>query len=481
MQKLQNYIAGKFVDPVGTEWIDVYEPATGAVYAHLPASGAEDVRLAYESAKSAFPAWSGMSAEKRSAYLYKLADLIERDLERLAEAESRDTGKPIGVARAVDIPRAAANFRFFAGAILHSDSSAHDTDGQAINYTLRKPRGVAGLISPWNLPLYLLSWKIAPAIATGNTCLAKPSEVTPMTAFLLAELVAEAGIPPGVVNIVHGLGDPCGKAIVEHPNIPTISFTGSTAVGKWIGSTAGGMLKRISLELGGKNPNVIFADAELDQAVDTACRGAFSNQGQICLCGSRILVEESIAETFTSKLVERTKAIRLGDPLDSDVEFGALVSAEHQAKVAGAVDRARELGGEVLIGGNRFTPKNPRCASGYYYEPTIIRGLDMDCDVQQDEIFGPVVSITTFKDESDAVRLANNTSFGLASMIWTSDVSRALRVAQAIDAGIVWVNCWMLRDLRTPFGGAKASGVGREGGTDALRFFTEPKNVCVKI
>jgi aminomuconate-semialdehyde/2-hydroxymuconate-6-semialdehyde dehydrogenase len=481
MQKLQNYIAGSFVDPVGTEWIDVYEPATGAVYAQLPASGAEDVRLAYESAMSAFPAWSGMPAERRSAYLYKLADLIERDLERLAEAESRDTGKPIGVARAVDIPRAAANFRFFAGAILHSDSSAHDTDGQAINYTLRKPRGVAGLISPWNLPLYLLSWKIAPAIATGNTCVAKPSEVTPMTAFLLAELVAEAGIPSGVVNIVHGLGDPCGKAIVEHQNIPTISFTGSTTVGKWIGSTAGGMLKRISLELGGKNPNVIFADADIDQAVDTACRGAFSNQGQICLCGSRILVEESIADTFTSKLVERTKAIRLGDPLDSGVEFGALVSSEHQAKVAAAVDRARELGGEVLIGGNRFTPNNPRCSGGYYYEPTIIRGLDMDCDVQQDEIFGPVVSITTFKDESDAVRLANNTSFGLASMIWTRDVSRSHRVAQAIDAGIVWVNCWMLRDLRTPFGGAKASGVGREGGIDALRFFTEPKNVCIKI
>lgn len=481
MQKLQNYIAGKLVDPATDNWLDVYEPATGEVYAKLPASDEVDVGRAYEAARDAFPQWSGTPAEQRASYLYALADAIDRNLDRLAEAESRDTGKPIGVAKTVDIPRAAANFRFFAGAILHSESASHDTDGQAINYTLRSPRGIAGLISPWNLPLYLLSWKIAPAIATGNTCVAKPSEVTPMTAFMLAELIDEVGIPQGVVNIVHGLGDPCGKAIVEHPGIPTISFTGSTAVGKWIGSTAGGMLKRISLELGGKNPNVIFADADLDQAVETACRGAFSNQGQICLCGSRIIVEDSIADAFTQKLVERTKAIKLGDPADTGVEFGALVSQEHLAKVAGAVDRARELGGEVLTGGDRFTPDSERCASGYFYQPTVIRGLDMSCDVQQNEIFGPVVTVTSFKDEAEAIRLANDTSFGLASMIWTGDGSRAHRVAKAIDAGIVWVNCWMLRDLRTPFGGAKASGVGREGGNDALRFFTEPKNVCIKF
>ncbi|PHQ82008.1 MAG: 2-hydroxymuconic semialdehyde dehydrogenase [Phycisphaera sp.] len=481
MKKLQNYIAGEFVNPVDGEWLDVFEPATGKVYTQSPASTGADVQHAYEAAQSAFPEWSGFTAERRAGYMYTLADLIERDLTRLTKAESCDTGKPIGVARTVDIPRAAANFRFFAGAILHSESTSHDTDGQAINYTLRKPRGVAGLISPWNLPLYLLSWKIAPAIATGNTCVAKPAEVTPMTAYLLGELITEAGFPPGVVNIVHGLGDPCGKAIVEHQNIPTISFTGSTAVGKWIGATAGGMLKRVSLELGGKNPNIIFADADLDQAVENACRGAFSNQGQICLCGARILVEESIAKEFSARLVERTRKIRLGDPSVDGVEFGALVSREHLAKVAGMVDRAKELGGKVLTGGKRYAPDSPRCNDGYFYEPTIITNLDMQCEIQQNEIFGPVVTIATFKNEQTAVELANSTAFGLAAMIWTRDVSRAHRVAQAIEAGIVWVNCWMLRDLRTPFGGAKASGVGREGGTEALRFFTEPKNVCVKL
>lgn len=481
MQKIRNYIGGRFTDPLEGRWLDVYEPATGKVYAQAPDSSTQDVEQAYESAAEAFPAWSSWTAQRRADALYRLAELITQNLELLAEAESRDTGKPISLARTVDIPRAASNFEFFAGAILHTESAFHDTDGVAINYTLRKPRGVAGLISPWNLPLYLLTWKIAPAIATGNTCIAKPSEVTPMTAYLLGELVERAGIPPGVINIVHGKGDPCGQAIVEHPHIPTISFTGSTAVGQWIGRVAGGMLKRVSLELGGKNPNVVFADADLELAVETACRAAFSNQGQICLCGSRILVESSIAESFTQRLVERVGKLRVGDPMDPVVEFGSLVSESHLAKVRGAVDRARELGGVIHCGGSPLNTMNDRCAGGYFYPPTVISGLPMSCDVQQQEIFGPVVTVTTFESESEAVKLANATDFGLAAVVWTRDLARAHRVANQIEAGIVWVNCWMLRDLRTPFGGTGSSGVGREGGVDALRFFTEPKNVCIKL
>jgi len=481
MQRIQNYIGGEFRDPESGQWLNVYEPATGKVYAQAPSSGASDVERAYEAASGAFQAWSSTPAYDRAQALYSLARLITENLDELALAESRDTGKPITVAKSVDIPRAASNFEFFAGAILHSDSQLHDSDGQALNYTLRKPRGVAGLISPWNLPLYLLTWKIAPALATGNTCVAKPSEVTPMTAYLLCKLAEEAGIPKGAMNIVHGTGDPCGKAIVEHPDIPTISFTGSTAVGQWIGKTAGGTLKRVSLELGGKNPNVIFADADLDQAVETACRASFSNQGQICLCGSRILVEQSIADEFTKRLVERTKQIRIGDPNDSETEFGSLVSKEHFTKVSAAVERAKELGGMVHTGGSPIHAGGDRCREGYFYPPTVICGLEMGCDVQQNEIFGPVVTVTPFKSEQEAIALANQTPFGLASMVWTRDLSRAHRVAAQIEAGIVWVNCWMLRDLRTPFGGTKASGVGREGGVDALKFFTEPKNVCIKL
>lgn len=480
MRRVLNLIGGALVEPASGRWLDVHEPATGQVVGAAPMSGASDVEAAVVAAERAFPGWSQTPAAERSRLLVRLAELIERDAEHLARAESVDTGKPIALARRVDVPRSAANFRFFAGAILHAESQLHDMDGAALHYTLRRPRGVAGLISPWNLPLYLLTWKIAPAIATGNTCVCKPSEVTPTTAHLLAELVGEAGLPPGVVNIVHGLGAEAGAALVQHPRAPTISFTGSTAVGRWIGEVAGRALKRVSLELGGKNPNVIFADADLDAAIDAAARAAFTNQGQICLCGSRVLVERSALDRVLGGLVERADALIVGDPLDTRTQFGALVSEAHLGKVESAVERARGLGARVERGGRRASVAG-RCAHGWFYEPTVLTGLDPGCDVEQEEIFGPVVSVRAFDTEAEAIALANGTPYGLASMVWTNDLRRAHRVAAAIDAGIVWVNCWMVRDLRTPFGGAKQSGVGREGGWEALRFFTEPKNVCIDM
>ncbi len=478
MKQITNFIAGTQQPPIGGSYLDVVEPATGDVYAQCPASTEADVDAAVEAAKSAFPAWSATPAQERSRIMLQIADLIERKLGRLAEAESRDTGKPISVARSVDIPRAAANFRFFATAILHSETAAHDS-GDALNYTLRRPRGVAGLISPWNLPLYLFTWKIAPAIAAGNTAVGKPSEITPYTAFLFGELCAEAGLPAGVLNIVLGNGADAGTPLVAHTDVPTISFTGGTETGRAIAKTCAETFKRVSLELGGKNPNLIFADADMEQAIPEAVRAAFSNQGQICLCGSRILIERSAYDAFVARFVERAGELRVGDPSDPETKVGALVSAEHLAKVDGYVALARRLGGEILCGGGRADPESDRCRAGSFYEPTVIAGLEPTCAVMQEEIFGPVVTVTPFEDEAEAIAIANGTPFGLASMVWTSDLSRAHRVASKIDAGIVWVNCWMKRDLRTPFGGMKQSGLGREGGWDALKFFTEPKNICI--
>lgn len=488
MRTLSNFVGGEFRPAGAGRYLPVFEPATGVESARVPESDEQDVRSAVEAARSAFDAWSTTPPEARSRMLLRIADLIEQNLDELARAESIDTGKPITLARRVDIPRAAANFRFFATAILHAESAAHETSMpgpngvvHALNYTQRTPRGVAGLISPWNLPLYLLTWKIAPALATGNTCVAKPSEVTPITACLLAELCQQAELPPGVLNIVHGRGDVAGAAIVKHPDVPTISFTGSTMVGRWIGGVAGDMLKRVSLELGGKNPNLIFADADLDQAIETAVRAAFTNQGQICLCGSRILVERAVYDTVLEGVIERAKAMTLGDPLEDDTQLGSLVSEAHRDKVAGAVELAREQGARVRCGGKAPDGLPERCAGGYFYEPTVITDAPRGCRIVDEEVFGPVVTVQPFDSEAEAVQAANATDYALASIVWTSDVSRAHRVASAIEAGLVWVNCWMVRDLRTPFGGAKHSGVGREGGWDAIRFFTEPKNICVRI
>ncbi len=480
MQDVLNFIGGAQVAAASGGWLPNHDPSTGAVYGRIPDSDGVDVERAVEAAQRAFPSWSHTPAVERSRALRRLARLVERDLNDLARAESVDSGKPWSVARTVDIPRSVANLDFFADAITQFSSEAHATDDVAINYTLRQPLGVVGCISPWNLPLYLLTWKIAPALAAGNTVVAKPSEVTPMTAYRLGLLCEEAGLPPGVLNFVHGLGHKTGAAIVGHAGVRAVSFTGSTRVGADIAARTAGTFKKLSLEMGGKNPNVIFADADLDAAVDNAVRAGFSNQGQICLCGSRILVERSVYATVRDRIVEKVRALKVGDPLADETQQGALVSQAHFEKVMGCIDLAREEGGRVLTGGVRARVEG-RCADGWFVEPTLIEGLGPSCRTNQEEIFGPVATIQPFDSEDEAVSIANGTRYGLAATLWTRDVSRAHRVAMRLHAGIVWVNCWMLRDLRTPFGGVKDSGVGREGGFDALRFFTEPKNVCVKL
>ncbi|HWL95175.1 MAG TPA: aldehyde dehydrogenase [Phycisphaerae bacterium] len=481
MLKLAHYINGHLVAPLSGQYLDNVDPSTGQVYSLVPDGDARDVDAAVDAAEKAFPGWSKTPAEARSAHLMKIADGIERRLEELARAECVDNGKPLAMARSLDIPRAVKNFRFFATAILHARSETHVTDGLALNYTLRQPRGICGLISPWNLPLYLLSWKIAPAIATGNTAVAKPSEVTPMTAYMLSEICIEAGLPPGVLNVVHGLGAKVGAAITAHPKITTVSFTGGTVTGREVARTAAPMFKKIALELGGKNPNIVFADADMDKAVSESVRAAFANQGQICLCGSRVFVERQAYDTFVDRFVAVAGKLRLGDPLEAGVDQGAIVSKAQFDKVNYYANLAREEGGKILIGGAPAPAVNERCRGGYFFPPTVITGLGPQCRVNQEEIFGPVVSIIPFYDEAEVIGYANDTAYGLSATLWTQNLQRAHRVAERVNSGTVWVNCWLLRDLRVPFGGMKQSGVGREGGDEALRFFTEPKNVCVAI
>ncbi|HSP13788.1 MAG TPA: aldehyde dehydrogenase [Thermoanaerobaculia bacterium] len=473
--RLGNFIGGEFFPPASGAYFDDIAPATEEPIAEVPDSDERDIDTAVRAARNAFPQWSRMPVAERSQRLIALADAIDDQLEELAQLESQDSGKTISLARRLDIPRAIANFRFFATAILHYATQAHVTDSSALNYTLRQPHGVAGLISPWNLPLYLLSWKIAPAIAAGNTCVAKPSELTPLTANRLAELSLEAGIPPGVINIVHGYGQKAGRALTAHADVPVISFTGGTVTGAAIAANAAPRFKKLSLELGGKNPNVIFADADLDQAVATSIQSSFANQGEICLCGSRIFVERSIHDQFMERFVAAAKKLRIGDPADESTEVGALISAQHLRKVMGYIELAKDEGGTIVTGGRRVDRR------GYFIEPTVITGLGCDCQVLQEEIFGPVVTVTPFDTTEEAIAFANSTRYGLSASVWTRDLQRAHRVAAAIDSGTVWINCWLLRDLRVPFGGMKESGVGREGGMESLNFFTEPKNVCVKL
>jgi len=477
---IKNYINGELLEPVSEKYFDNYDPAIGEAYGIVPDSDERDVELAVAAAEAAFPAWAATPPDERSRIMFKIAELIKRDLAEFARAECIDNGKPLTLAKTVDIPRAIKNFEFFASAIHGFASEAHQMDNEAVNYTLRNPVGIIGAISPWNLPLYLFTWKIAPALITGNCVIAKPSEITPMTAYLLSDACIEAGLPEGVLNIVHGYGHKVGRAITTHPKIKAITFTGGTKTGSDIASVAAPMFKKLSLELGGKNPNIIFADANYEKMLSTTVMSSFRNQGEICLCGSRVFVEKPIYDKFKNDFVERTKALKIGDPLQNDTDQGAIVSKEHMEKVLSYIKLAQDEGGTVLCGGNQFIPEG-RCDNGWFIEPTIIEGLAYNCRTNQEEIFGPVVTITPFETEEEVLMMANSTEYGLASIIWTENISRAHRMAANIQTGIVWINCWMVRDLRTPFGGMKSSGIGREGGMEALRFFTELKNVCVKL
>jgi len=482
MTEILNFIDGAFVPPIAGRRLDNVEPATGKVYGTVPDSDAEDVEAAVRAAERAFPAWARLPAEERARFLLALADRIDAAREELARAESVDTGKPLALARSLDIPRASSNLRFFATAAIHFHSESHSTGERALNYTLRRPRGVAGVIAPWNLPLYLLTWKIAPALATGNTVVAKPTELAPMTSFLLARLCKESGLPHGVLNIVHGRGAQAGAALVAHPRVPAISFTGGTVTGSAIASATAPLFKKVALEMGGKNPNIVFADADLDAAVATSLKAGFTNQGEICLAGSRLFVEEKIFDAFVDRFVAGAKQLVVGDPLEERTDQGALISAAHRDKVLGYLDVARQEGGRILCGGGApESIASARCRDGFFVAPTVIAGLAPSSRVNREEIFGPVVTVTPFKTEEEVIAWANGTEYGLAASLFTTHLGRAHRVAERLASGTVWVNCWLLRDLRVPFGGMKRSGVGREGGEEALRFFTEPKNVCVQM
>ena len=478
MITIKNYINGTYYESSNNEWLEAIDPSTGVVYGKLPNSTDKDVEEAYKAANNAFASWSKTSVEQRSEILYKIADLIVSKLDTLAVAESMDNGKPLSLAKKVDIPRAALNFRFFSQAITQFYSESHEQISQKnINFTLRQPIGVVGCISPWNLPLYLFTWKIAPALAAGNCVVAKPSEVTPYTAFLLAEICTKAGLPKGVLNIVHGMGTTTGQAIVEHPNIKAISFTGGTKTGAHIAKTAAPLFKKLSLELGGKNPNIIFADCDYKKMLSTTVKSSFANQGQICLCGSRIFVEASIYEQFKNDFIEKVKQLKVGLPSEKNTDIGALVSKPHLDKVLSYIEQVKQENATVLYGGALVSVENGK--NGYYMQPTVIEVSSNDCVLNQEEIFGPMVTLMPFKGDKEALKLANNVKYGLSATVWTNNLKRSLYFSEQLQTGIVWINTWLQRDLRTPFGGAKSSGVGREGGFEVLRFFTEAKNVCI--
>lgn len=478
--KIDNFIDGAFAAAASGRSLPVFEPATTAEYAAVADSGPADIDAAMQAAQRAFPAWSALQPEERSAWLHRLADAVESRADELARAESTDTGKPLKLAASVDIPRAISNLRFFAAAASQFSSESHAMGAEALNYTLRQPLGTVGAISPWNLPLYLLSWKIAPALAAGNTVVAKPSEITPVSAWMLARIAADIGLPAGVLNIVHGRGDSAGQALSRHPALKALSFTGSTRVGAVLAAELAPRFVKLTLEMGGKNPSIVFDDVDLDTTAREVVRAAFSNQGQICLCGSRILIQESIYSEFRQRLIEQAGALVVGDPLDEHTDQGALSSQAHFDKVTGFIDRARQAGGRVMLGGESVEPAG-RVSRGWFVQPTLIDGLAPEAEINQQEVFGPVATLIPFRDEAQAVAIANGVDYGLAASVWTRDLNRAHRMAADLEAGIIWINCWMKRDLRTPFGGQKASGLGKEGGLEAMRFFTEPKNVCLAL
>lgn len=474
-----HFINGQFVSSQNNKVFENINPATEEVLGEVAEGGKQEVDYAVAAAKRALDGpWKTTTLQERSKILRKIGDLIIERQEELARLESLDTGKPFALANSIDIPRAAYNFHFFADYITSVGTEAYQQDDQALHYAYRRPVGVVGIIKPWNLPLLLLTWKLAPCLGMGNTAVIKPAEWTPMTATVLMEIIKDAGVPDGVVNLVHGFGpNSAGGAISEHPDIDAISFIGEPSTGSAIMKAASDSLKKLSYELGGKNPNIIFADADLDEVIDTTIRSSFINQGEVCLCGSRIYVERPAYEKFLEKFSSRVKELKVGDPFEEGTDVGALISKEHYDRVMSYIDIAKEDGGTFLTGGTR--PEG--LEKGYYLEPTIITGLDRNSRCVSEEIFGPVVTVVPFDMEEEVIMQANDTHYGLSATIWTNDLKRGHRVAHQIEAGIIWVNTWFLRDLRTPFGGMKHSGIGRTGGMHSLDFYSELSNITIKL
>ena len=479
MINVKNYINGQFLESISKNKIDNINPATGKIISTFPRSTKNDIDKAVDVAKNSFQKWKNLPIAQRASYLIKLGNEIKKNAKALAAAETADTGKPLHLSKKMDIPRSSENFIYFGNAIIHNASEFHKMDNNSFNYTLRQPVGVVGCIAPWNLPLYLLTWKIAPALATGNTVVAKPSELTPHTAYLLSKICNKINLPKGVLNIIYGLGSEAGEALVLHKDVPIITFTGGTETGKKIMKNSARNLKKISLELGGKNPNIIFDDADINLAVEISIKSSFLNQGQICLCGSRIFVQKKIYKEFKSKFLLKVKKLIVGDPENINTDLGALISKDHFNKVMGFIEKAKQEGASIIQGGNSLTNVG-KFKNGFFIEPTVIENADISSDINQKEIFGPIVSLNYFDSEEDVINFANNTNYGLSASIYTQNLNRAHRVANLIEAGTIWINTWLLRDLRVPFGGMKHSGIGREGGIDSLHFFTESKNVCVK-